>query len=316
VTEFELIADVFAPIGAAEPHGVVLGIGDDGAIVAPTPGRELVVVTDTQVAGRHFPEAFDAADIGYRSLVVNVSDLAAMGAAPRWCQLALTLPELDPAWVRGFAGGFAEAARAYGIVLVGGDVTRGPLATTVTALGEVETGTALTRAGARPGDDVYVSGTLGEAALALALRDDSVKDVPDSVVRRAEQRLARPPARVALGRALRTVASSAIDVSDGLAQDLGHVAARSKVAVIVETAGLPTLPIASPDPVRLALAGGDDYELAFTAPPAARAAVAEAARAAAVAISRVGRIEAGQGVTLVGPDGPLDATAYSGFAHF
>lgn len=315
MTEFELIERVFAPLAAADAAGVVLGVGDDGAVLAPPAGRDLVVVTDTMVAGRHFPKGMAPADIGYRALAVNVSDLAAMGSEPLWFQLALTLPAIDESWVRAFAAGLGEAASEYRLALIGGDVTRGPVTITVTAIGAVAPGAALTRAGARPGDAVFVSGRLGEAGLAIAADGGRIEAPGPDALGRWRGRLARPAARAALGARLVGIATAAIDVSDGLVQDLGHIARRSGVAIILEQAALPIADPGLPLAVEMALTGGDDYELTFTA------AAADAARigrlATPVPVTRIGRVEAGDpGVTVLAPEGhPLDL-ARGGYSHF
>lgn len=315
MTEFELIERVFAPFAAADAPGVVLGIGDDGAVLAPPVGSELVVVTDTMVAGRHFPSEMAPADVGYRALAVNVSDLAAMGAEPLWFQLALTLPAIDESWVRAFAAGLGEAASEYRLAPTGGDVTRGPMTITVTAIGAVALGAALTRAGARAGDAVFVSGTLGEAGLAIAADAGQLSAPDPEALGRWRRRLARPPARVALGARLGGIATAAIDVSDGLVQDLGHIARRSGVAITLEQAALPIADARLPQAVEMALTGGDDYELAFTA------AVTDAAQlvrlAAPVPITCIGRVDAGDpGVTVLAPEGHALDLARGGYSHF
>ena len=315
MTEFELIERVFAPLAADGAAGVVLGIGDDGAVLTPRAGEELVVVTDTMVAGRHFPDDLAPADIGYRALAVNVSDLAAMGATPLWFQLALTLPAIDPPWVRDFAEGLGEAARAYRLELTGGDVTRGALTITVTAIGAVAAGAALTRSGARPGDAVFVSGTLGEAGLAVEADAGRLQPPDAATLSRWRDRLARPPARVTLGARLLGLATAAIDVSDGLVQDLGHIARRSDVAVVLERAALPVADPDLPEAVHMALTGGDDYELAFTAPAADEARIRRLA--APVPVTRIGRVDVGgPSVTVLAPDGRALAVGPGGYSHF
>eukprot|EP01034_Spumella_vulgaris_P046765 gene46765-58314_t len=229
--EFALIRRYFAPLSPAA-EGVVLGIGDDAAILAPPPGHELLMTSDTLVAGRHFPLATAPYDVGWKALAVNLSDLAAMGATPRWFLLALTLPQPDEAWLAGFADGLGALARQHGIALVGGDTTRGHLSITITAVGAVPAGSSLRRDGAKPGDRICVTGALGDAALGLRLngpesRSPCAQSEHDLLVLRA--RLDRPTPRLEAGLALRGFANAAIDLSDGLAGDLGHVLVASGV---------------------------------------------------------------------------------------
>jgi thiamine-monophosphate kinase len=316
VTEFELIARFFSP---ATTHTVLAG-GDDAALVAVRPGMELVVSTDMLVAGRHFYEDAPAYDVGYKSLAVNLSDMAAMGATPRWATLSLALPAADEVWLEAFARGFLELAGTYDVDLIGGDTTRGPLNVCVQIMGEAPAGKALRRSGARPGDDVWVSGALGGAALALAhLRGEAQLRGDDLAA--ALQRLQRPLPRVALGQALIGRASSAIDVSDGLAADLGHVAARSGAKGVIEWMRVP-VPGAlaqhrdQPLARRCALAGGDDYELCFTADPALRPELDALAARQALPLTRIGRIEAGQGVVVRDASGAPLELQDGGFDHF
>ena len=320
--EFDLIARIHARC-ATRPD-VALGIGDDAALLRPAPGMQLAVAMDTLNAGVHFPEATSPADIGWKALAVNLSDLAAMGATPAWCTLSLSLPEADPVWVEAFLDGFLELANAHGVALVGGDTTRGPLSVCVTAHGFVEAGSALLRSGARAGDDIWVSGTLGDAAGALVKGGQSgfsrTKTHSDPLLFLLF-RLDRPTPRVALGRALRGIAASCIDVSDGLLADLGHVCAASGVGAEVELASLPLSPAlrsAFDEDMRRALqaTGGDDYELCFTAPESARTDVEQAARNAGVAVARIGRIVAGDGVAAFDADGNPWTPSRTGYAHF
>ncbi|MDP3584807.1 MAG: thiamine-phosphate kinase [Thiobacillus sp.] len=315
--EFDLIARHFT---RATP-GAVLGVGDDCALLAPSPGRQLAVSTDMLLEGRHFSPQDSPAGLGHKSLAVNLSDLAAMGATPRWVTLAIALPEANDAWLTAFARGFFRMADQHGIELVGGDTTRGALTISITVIGEVPPGQALRRDGAGPGDDVWVSGTLGAAAMALAYRQgrlfmeqiDAAKVLPA---------LYLPTPRIELGIALRGIASSAIDISDGLLGDLGHILERSQVGAVVEFAALPTLPVAQTylhEKVArdCVLAGGDDYELCFTAPAARRDAVQAAAESAGVAVARIGRITAESGLAVIDADGqpiPIDHTGYDHFA--
>ncbi|MDZ7583756.1 MAG: thiamine-phosphate kinase [Thiobacillus sp.] len=315
--EFDLIARHFT---RATP-GAVLGVGDDCALLAPTPGMQLAVSSDMLLEGRHFSPQDSPAGIGHKSLAVNLSDLAAMGATPRWATLSIALPEADDAWLTAFARGFFRMADQHGIELVGGDTTRGALTISITVIGEVPPGQALRRDGAQPGDDVWVSGTIGSAALALAYRQGRLfMEQVDAA--RVLPALYLPTPRVELGIALRGVALSAIDISDGLLADLGHILERSQVGARLEFAALPTLPAAQAylhEKVArdCVLAGGDDYELCFTAPAERRDAVAAAAQSAGVAVTRIGRIDAEPGLSVIDADGqrlPFDKAGYDHFA--
>jgi len=290
LSEFDLIRRYFTH----RARHAVLGVGDDAALVNVRRGCELVVSTDMLVAGRHFRRDADPCQLGHKALAVNLSDLAAMGATPRWATLALALPAADPRWLADFSRGFMALARRFGVDLIGGDTTRGPLNICVQILGEAPRGAALRRDGAQPGDDIWVSGTLGEAALALAALARRIRLEPAELARCAA-RLNRPQPRVALGLALRGVAHSAIDISDGLCADLGHILERSGVAAEIEFAALPVSTVLrrflDRRVARAALlAGGDDYELCFTAPPRARERVMRSGRRAGVALTRIGRI--------------------------
>ena len=309
---------------------VVLGIGDDCALLQPAPGMQLAVSTDMLVQGRHFFADVDPAALGHKALAVNLSDLAACGAEPLACTLALALPPeraRDDAWLAALAGGLFALADAHACSLVGGDTTAGPLNLCVTVFGQVPAGQALRRDGARVGDDVWVSGTLGDARLALgALRGEWT--LPPERLAAARQRLERPSPRLALGMTLRGIATSAADLSDGLAGDLGHILKASAVGAsltaeettkIVAAGAHPSgagAPFDAETLLRVALTGGDDYELVFTAPPKARAAVRAAAQASATPVTRIGRIEAEPGLRLVGADGRVSPLAARAFDHF
>ncbi len=315
--EFDLIARHFT---RATP-GAVLGVGDDCALLAPTPGMQLAVTSDMLLEGRHFMKQDSPAGLGHKSLAVNLSDLAAMGATPRWATLSIALPAADDAWLAAFARGFFRVAEQFGIELVGGDTTRGPLTFSITAIGELPPGQALRRDGARVGDDVWVSGTIGSAALALAYRRGRLfMEQIDAA--RVLPALYLPTPRVPLGIALRGIASAAIDISDGFAADLGHILERSQVGAVIEFPTLPLPPVAQAylhEPVArdCVLAGGDDYELCFTAPAAQRDAVLAAAARAGTAVTRVGRIVHEAGLAIVDADGhriPLDRTGHDHFA--
>lgn len=299
---------------------VVLGIGDDAALLQPRAGEQLVVTADTLNSGVHFPAETPAYDIGWKTLAVNLSDLASMGARPAWCVLALSLPDADPDWIDAFADGFFALADAHDIVLIGGDTTRGPLSLSVTALGQVAPGAALRRDGARVGDDVWVSGTLGDAAVALRAWQGGTLDVrrpaDDAQVDFLRQRLARPTPRVALGCALVGVAHAAVDISDGLLADLGHICERSGVGAQLNAERLPVSAaararIGQAHAREAALRGGDDYELCFTAAPTQRTAIEALAKRLALPLTCIGGIVAGQGVTT-----GTDLGGPRGYEHF
>ncbi len=314
--EFDLIARFFKRPAQRQP----LGVGDDCALLAPAPGTHLAVSTDMLVEGRHFLPGADPRRLGHKSLAVNLSDLAACGARPLAFTLALALPEADEAWLAPFSQGLLALADAHGCELVGGDTTRGPLNICLTVFGEVPTGQALLRSGARPGDDLYVSGTLGDARLALQAMRGEVT-VPAPVLAAARERLDTPTPRVALGLALRGLATSAIDISDGLLGDLGHVLHASGVGATVDADAVANLLAAGTavgSDLRRAytLAGGDDYELAFTAPPAAREAVRVAAAQADTRVTRIGQIEAAHGLRLVDAHGQPVPGHFASFDHF
>ncbi|CAN5696817.1 thiamine-phosphate kinase [soil metagenome] len=317
MAEFELIARIRARAAHARKD-VSLGIGDDAAVIDLPPGRQLVVAMDTLNAGVHFPDDTAPADVGWKALAVNLSDLAAMGAVPAWCTLSLSLPEADAGWLDGFLDGFQALAAEHDVALVGGDTTRGPLSICVTAHGLVEPGRALRRDGARAGDLVWVTGTLGDAAGALAQWQGG--GAVDDALR---ARLDRPTPRIATGRDLSGLASACIDVSDGLLADLGHVCHASGVGAEISVDTLPwseALRAGFDTATRRALqaTGGDDYELCFTtaATPAAIDAVASAAAQAGVCIVRVGCIVAGEGVSAFDADGNPWRPAGNGYRHF
>ena len=318
MAEFALIARIAARSGRRDD--VALGIGDDGAVLVPPSGQHLVAVCDTMNAGVHFPVDTAPADIGWKALAVNLSDLAAMGATPAWVLLSLSLPEADAGFVEAFMQGFSQLAEAAGVALVGGDTTHGPLSVCVTALGWLPPGAALTRAGAQIGDDVFVSGTLGDAAAALRLSHAQVQADPPAV-QALRDRLHRPVPRQALGLALRGRAHAAVDVSDGLLADLGHVARASAVAIELDAAALPSSAALSAlfdaeSRLRWQAGGGDDYELAFTLPPDRIEAVRAALGDAAPPLTRIGRVLAGEGVRLRDADGNMLDPGSAGWEHF
>ena len=310
--EFDLIARIRARV--ATRADVVLGIGDDAALLAPPPGRQLVVTADTLNDGVHFPRGTSPADVGWKALAVNLSDLASMGAEPAWCTLSLSLPQSDPAWIEGFLDGFLDLAGQHGIALVGGDTTRGPLSIAVTAMGLVEPGRALRRDGTRVGDEVWVTGTLGDAAGGLALLDRE----PVPALR---ARLDRPTPRVDAGRALVGIATACVDVSDGLLADLSHVCARSHVAAHLDVDALPASAalreaFGEADRIALQASGGDDYELCFTAPADAGADIGAVSAQLGLRFTRIGRIVAGEGVHPVEAKSQPWSSPRRGYDHF
>lgn len=313
--EFDLIERYFT----RPARRAVLGVGDDCALLALQPGMQLATSVDTLVEGRHFLSTVAPERLGHKALAVNLSDLAACGARPLAFTLALTLPRLDPDWLQRFAQGLFSLADAHGCELIGGDTTAGPLAISITVYGEVPAGQALLRSGARPGDALWVSGALGDARLALeAFRGTVALSGADfDAARRA---LELPQPRVALGLALRGVATSAIDLSDGLLGDLGHILKRSRLGATVQAAALPCSALLQrqPEALRLEglLAGGDDYELLFTAPAGRDDAVQAAAQQAGIAVHRIGHLDAEPGLRLLDAQGAPLAGRFAGFDHF
>jgi thiamine-monophosphate kinase len=319
IGEFELIDRYFRALGIARPD-VALGVGDDAAVLELPAGARLVAAVDTLVEDMHFPRGCDPRSVGHRALAVNLSDLAAMGARPAWCLLALTLPHADPSLLAAFADGLGALARRHGVALVGGDTTRGPFTVTLTALGVLEGAEVLRRSGARPGDLVFVSGTPGDAACGLAICQGRVAAVPPDDARALRERFLYPSPRVELGLALRDLATACIDVSDGLAGDLHKLAEASACAVEIDVEDLPVSDAlaAVVGLVRareLALAGGDDYELAFTAPADRADALRDRAQSEGVAVRAIGRVTAGSGV-VVRHAGTVIQVSPAGFDHF
>jgi thiamine-monophosphate kinase len=317
-SEFEIIRRYFTrPVKRA-----LLGVGDDCALIAPESGNVLAVSTDMLVEGRHFFAGADAAALGHKALAVNLSDLAAMGAAPRYATLALALPDADEGWLAQFAQGFFALADTYGTELIGGDTTRGPRTISITVMGEIPAGLALRRDGAQAGDDIWLSGASGDAALGLAQMEGRVR-LADAALAHCLQRLHAPTPRVALGIALRGVASSAIDVSDGLVADIGHIGERSGLAIELRFADLPrSAALASCEEGHLAqeclLTGGDDYELAFTAAAGSRARLEALATELGLPLTRIGRVRAGESgrVTVIDAAGKTMTLEKKGFDHF
>jgi thiamine-monophosphate kinase len=318
LSEFELIGRFFR----RPAHDAVLGIGDDAALIAPSPGCELAISTDMLVSGRHFFADADPEALGHKTLAVNLSDLAAMGARPRWALLACALPEADPAWVESFARGLFALAQTHAVELIGGDTTRGPLNLCVTILGDVPAGQALRRSGAKLGDGVYVSGRLGDAALALAHHRGRVALAGEELCV-CETALLRPTPRVALGERLRGVATACIDVSDGLVGDLGHILDASQAGATIELPALPRSPWLDRRltgrergvALECVLAGGDDYELCFTAPASAAAALRDISAEIGVALTRIGAIEASPGLVVL-DEGGRELAPPQAFDHF
>ncbi|MBV8144713.1 MAG: thiamine-phosphate kinase [Gammaproteobacteria bacterium] len=318
LSEFALIERYFRACGA-ERADVTLGVGDDAALLQVAPGCELVAATDTLVAGVHFPAGSPADSIGHRALAVNLSDLAAMGARPAWALLALTLPEADEAWLGAFARGLGELALTHGVALVGGDTTRGPLTITVQLLGSVPAGRALTRAGARAGDVLFVSGTCGDAAAGLAIEQRRLTGAAEAR-NWLRGRFLYPTPRVALGEQLRGLASACVDVSDGLLADAGRLAGASHVGAELAWSELPlSEPLVTLLGERrareLALSGGDDYELCFAVPPERLARLLAQLPPPQWRYTRIGALRAAPGAVVV-RDGTVMEFSHSGYEHF
>ncbi len=315
-SEFALIERYFrrAP---RDPAHTVLGVGDDAALVRPSPGCELVISTDMLVAGAHFLPDTDAADLGWKTLAVNVSDLAAMGATPRWALLAAALPEVREDWLEEFTRGLHACAEAFGIDLIGGDTTRGPMNFCVTIFGEVpildNKGRALLRSGARPGDEIWVSGAPGRAAQGLAHLQGR-RALPEPLRAECIAALQRPQPRIALGLGLQGLATAAIDVSDGLLADLGHVLQASGVGATLRLAVQPKPTFAD----ECFLAGGDDYELLFTAPAGRHEEVLALGASLSLPLTCIGRCEAGEAgrLAVLTLDGAPVAVSRRGYDHF
>lgn len=315
--EFELIRQIQQETSVAYTpgfeHGVKLGIGDDAAVLEVPAGWHLVAATDTLNAGVHFPVDTSPFDIGYKSLAVNLSDMAAMGAIPRWALLSLSLPGADPEWVHRFSEGFMSLARPYDVTLVGGDTTSGPMSISLTALGIIEAGMQLTRGGAKPGDLVVVSGTTGGAAHVLDMLRAGKKDIDRQV-------LDRPQPRVSLGRALTGYANACIDISDGLLADLGHVLEASACGARLDIDNLPQdemlAGLDENQKRRHQLTGGDDYELLFTLPPRHAGWLGDLSRELGLQLSIIGEIEQGEGIRCLTKDGTAYHAPEAGFEHF
>ena len=315
-SEFEVIRRHFT----RPPRHAVLGVGDDAALFRVRAGMELAVSTDMLVAGTHFFADADPRRLGHKALAVNLSDMAAMGAMPRWALLSLALPKVDPSWLRKFSAGLLALARAHDVDLVGGDTTRGPLNVCVTIIGETRRGRALRRDGARAGDEIWVSGCLGDAALAVAHRKRRLR-LRGNELERCTRALDLPQPRVALGRALAGIAHSAIDLSDGLLADLGHICERSRLAAEVHLPAIPrsrTLERFAATPVgrEALLAGGDDYELCFTAAPQARDRLRAVSGRIGLRLTPIGVMRQGRGVRVLDANGRRMTFGKLGFDHF
>ena len=320
MNEFALIDRYFTrPV---RDPAVRLGVGDDAAIIAPTPGCELAISVDMLVEGRHFVPGADPEALGHKTLAVNLSDLAAMGATPRFALLAGALPDADERWLDAFSRGLFALAERFDVTLIGGDTTRGPRNLCVTIIGELPTGTAIARSGARAGDDIWVSGMLGDAMLALAAMQGRTS-IDAATLPALRERLDRPEPRVALGQRLRGLATAALDVSDGLVGDLAHILEASHVGAEIDLAAIPRsaaldAKLAPERALALSclLAGGDDYELCFTAPQSARARVGAIAIELCMPVTRVGAIREGAGLVVRDEHGAALAKLPDAYDHF
>ncbi len=316
--EFDLIRHIARAAGAGNSRGIVTGIGDDAAVLALPRGAELVTAVDTLVAGVHFPHTTALVDVGWKALAVNLSDLAAMAANPRWSLLALTVPE--PEMARPIVRGLLQCARRHGVALVGGDTTRGPFTISVTLLGTVPRGRAILRSGAQPEDTIWIAGDIGQAAAGLAVAQGRL-DVVERDRKRFLRALDRPRPPVELGIALRGLATSMVDVSDGVLADLGHVQTASGLGATLSIADLPASRalkrVVSDASARFRLqTGGDDYTLLFTAPASRRARVQSAALEAKTPVTEVGRMHRQRGLFAVSADGSRRRLEARGFEHF
>jgi len=320
--EFDLIDRFFK----RPPHRATVGIGDDCAIWAPSAGHQLALSTDMLVEGRHFLSTVDPVRLGHKALAVNLSDLAACGATPRAFLLSLALPRADEDWLAGFSQGLLALADAHQCELVGGDTTQGPLNISITVMGEVPAGQAILRRGAQAGDDLYVSGHLGDARLALEAFRGRIS-LPQAVFDAARLRMEAPTPRVALGQALRGTATAMADISDGLLGDLGHILQASGVGAFIDTGRMNRLMASAEQPnngwtcppewaLTCMLSGGDDYELVFTAPPCAQSAVQAAALSSQTPVTRIGQITAAPGLVLHDAAGHPLPNTFRSFDHF
>jgi thiamine-monophosphate kinase len=316
MNEFELITHFFANKTPNQRQDVILGVGDDCAVLTVPQGQQLLISMDTLVQGVHFPESTPPYDIGYKALAVNLSDLAAMGAIPAWFTLSLTVPSLDKSWLSAFSDGLFELAQEFNLQLVGGDTTRGPLSITIQVHGFAPTGSAITRSGAKPGDLIYVTHTLGDAGLALQLLLDE-KPVPASILKQ----LNRPYPRVEEGLILREFASAMIDISDGLIADLSHILNQSKVGAVIHTEQLPlseelTQAVDPAQAIQYALSAGDDYELCFTIPAHKREALQALMSVKQRIIHCIGQITETKELVVLQDNQPIEQKGLRGYSHF
>lgn len=313
-SEFELIQKYFQSTDL--PDHVTLGVGDDAALLNMPEGHQLVVTVDTLIEGVHFPANTSPEDIGHKTLAVNLSDLAAMGASPRWVTLALSLPSADERWVANFARGFMALAQKHDVSLVGGDTTRGALSITVQAMGWVNNAMSLLRSAASEGDDIYVSGTIGDAGLALQMLSGQGA-IPASLLRA----LNRPEPRIDLGMALNGIANACIDVSDGLIADLGHILEASEVGADLSLESVPYSSslrqwLDAGNDATLPMTWGDDYELLFTASPEQASAIQDLSARLGLPLTRIGKITGQSGLRIFTPEGEITNVAGTGYDHF
>jgi thiamine-monophosphate kinase len=316
--EFNLIKQYFTrPV-----HHTNLGVGDDAALIRLTAGMELAVSTDMLVAGTHFFANCDAYQLGWKSLAVNLSDMAAMGAKPKWATLAIALPEINNVWLAEFSRGFFACADVFNVDLIGGDTTRGPLTISVQIMGEVQVGKAIKRNGAKISDEIWVSGKLGDAALALQYLQGKIT-LPEDVFINCAKSLHTPQPRVTLGLTLQEIANSAIDISDGLLADLGHILEQSNVGATLDLKSIPhstfvdfPIDLHDDDFRKIVLAGGDDYELCFTAPAAKHEKIIEIGENIKLKLSCIGRITTNPGLKLLGFENDIIDLKETGFDHF
>jgi thiamine-monophosphate kinase len=318
MSEFDLIGQHFT----RATHHTNLGVGDDAALISLPVGMELAISADMLVAGTHFFSDCDAYQLGWKSLAVNISDMAAMGANPKWATLAIAMPEVDEAWLAEFSRGFFACADSFEVDLIGGDTTRGPLTISVQIMGEVPIGKAIKRSGAKVDDEIWVSGKLGDAALALQHMQGKLT-LPEDAFIICAKALHTPQPRVALGLALRDTAHSAIDISDGLLADLGHILEQSNVGAILDLKSIPystfvgfSTDFRDENYRKIVLAGGDDYELCFTVPLEKRVEILKLSKLENFSLSCIGRISAIKGLTVHGLDDEILNIKETGFDHF
>lgn len=317
MNEFSLI-DYYFKQRALQHPALIDGIGDDAACLRIPQGQDLLVSTDTLVSGVHFLPSWDPFDIALKAVMVNVSDMAAMAAEPAWVSLALTLPEMDPVWLEAFASGLADSLAGFGIALIGGDTTRGPLSITLTIMGLAPEGQAVRRCGAKPGDGIYLSGDIGAAALAVAFLEDDSIDARDMQI--LMDKLQHPQARVDLIQILRQYASSAIDISDGLSADLNHILTSSAQGACLDLNKIPVHALVhqyrGTQAIDFALKGGDDYELCFTIPARNEPEMKKALQRLGLVCYRIGVIEAEAGLRGINDSGDVIALVAEGYTHF